>query len=207
MAIIVGGAHVGVLCLIQQTHYARDTVVEDIESIDLLSPITTVSPRAPATHKRVSHLPPLQVLSQDLSELSSAPILSAPLLVSSSAPAARTRADWQQAADTAATDVLEQAKKDAARSARMSEPPPSPSFEPLHVRPHDYGWISEHSHLVINAQGVPEWVLVQPCAATILRNDPDCAVEHIERHGPMLEFMQQQHNATLEYGGQNAVPP
>jgi hypothetical protein len=207
VAIIVGGAHVGVLCLIQQTHYAGKTiVVQDMESIYLLSPLATVSPRTPATRKPMAHPQRLQKSSQDLSELSSAPSLSVPLPAASSAPGARTRADWQQAVDAAAADVIEKAKIDAARAARMSEPPLSLSFQPLHVPPHDFEWISEHSHLVINAQGVPEWVLIQPCAGIILRNDPGCTVEHIERHGPMFEYMQQQHEAALEYGGPNAVP-
>ena len=206
VAIIVGGAHVGVLLLIQQTHYTRKTVVEEIESIYVFSPDETISRRAYATDKPAAHLQPLHDLTQGISESSSAPLLTAPLVTPSSAPDARPRVDWQQAVDSVAADVLEQAKKDVARVARMREPPPSPSFQPLHERPHDYEWISRHSHLVINARGVPEWVLIQPCAEVILRNEPDCTVEHIEPHGPMLEYMQQQHQATVDYGGPNAVP-
>ncbi|HEV2702949.1 MAG TPA: hypothetical protein VGV09_15060 [Steroidobacteraceae bacterium] len=105
-----------------------------------------------------------------------------------------------------ATDVIEQEQEDAARAARIGKPPSSASFEPLHQRPHDFEWVSRHSRQIINAQGVPEWVLIQPCAVIILLKDPDCTIEHVEPHGVTFEFIQQQHDATLGYDGPNAVP-
>jgi hypothetical protein len=205
-AIIVGGAHVVVLWLIQKIHYARDTGVEEFGSIYLYSPVATVSRRARRAHKPVSSPRSRRDLSPESSEVSSAPLSGVEPLALPSAPPAPAAVDWQQALESVATDVIERAKRDAARAALMGKPQPSPSFQPLHERPHDFAWVSEHSRLVISAQGVPQWVLVQPCAVVILRNDPDCTAEHIERHGVLFEYMQEQHEATLGYGGPTAIP-
>src|SRR5580698_4753978 len=185
-ATIAGAVHVVLLWLIWDTHFARKTVVEDFGSIFFFSPRATESPRTQGTQKRVPHLQAFHDLPQLSSELQSAPPVPATV-------------DWQQALDSVATDVMEQAKQDAARSARVDKPRTSASFEPLYERPHDFEWISQHSHLVINAQGVPEWVLIQHCAVVIALEDPDCTVEHIERHGVLYEYVQQQHDARLGY--------
>jgi hypothetical protein len=205
-AIVVGGAHVFVLWLIRNTHYARETVVEEFGSIFFFSPSTPVSRRAPEPQQQVAHLPARHAPFPDSSELTSAPSPGLPLLAPSSAPAVPSPVDWQQTLDSVATEVIEQAKADAARDAHMRAPQPSPSFEPLYERPRDFGWVSQRSRLVINAQGVPEWVLVQPCAVIIFLKDPDCTVEHVERHGITFEYIQQRHDAMLGYGGPNAVP-
>lgn len=114
--------------------------------------------------------------------------------------------DWRAALESAASRVIEQTSRDAARSAQMREGPRSATFEPLHDHAHDFGWVREHSRLVISAQGVPQWVLIQPCVIIELLKDPDCTIQHVELHGPMYEFIQQQHDATLRYDGPNAVP-
>jgi hypothetical protein len=205
-AIIVGGAHVFVLWLIRNAHYARESVVEEFGSIFFFSPGATVSSRAPRPQKPVRHLPPSDAVSQDSSELASAPPSGMPLLAASSAPAVQAPIDWQQTLDSVAIDVIERAKADAARYARLRAPQQSASFDPLYQRPRDFDWISQHSRLVINAEGVPEWVLIQPCAVIIFVEDPDCTVEHVERHGITLEYIQQRHDANLGYGGPDAVP-
>ncbi len=115
--------------------------------------------------------------------------------------------DWRGEIESAATDVIENARRDARRAdalARRLEP--SPSMTPLHEPRRDYGWYVQHSHELINARGVPEWVLTQPCAAVILKVDPDCTVDHVEQHGVLFEFMQQVTEEALAYGGPNAVP-
>ena len=205
-AIFVGGAHLIVVWLIWDLRYADPEVVEDFAGVLFFLPSTTVAPRPPETRKRVPHLRPFHDPSWDLSDSPTAPFSGITLPPASSAPTLPSIVDWQQALESAATDAMRQAKEDAARLARIGRPPPSASFEPLHERPHDLAWVSQHSRLIINAQGVPEWVLVQPCALNLLQKDPDCTVEHIERHGFTYEFIQQQHDATLGYGGPNAVP-
>jgi len=195
-----------VLCLIWKFHFARDSAVEEFGTIFFYSPSRTVPRRAPGIQNLTPHLRPIHGQSQALSELSPTPVFGEAVPASSSAPRVPGTVDWQQALESVAGGVMEQAETDAARSARFRKPQASASFEPLHERPHDFEWISEHSRLVINAQGVPQSVLVQPCAVNILLRDPDCIVEHIEQHGLTFEYMQQQHDATLAYGGPNAVP-
>jgi hypothetical protein len=122
-------------------------------------------------------------------------------------PALPPTVDWRQEIESAATDVIENARRDAGRAnalARKIEP--SPSMTPLHEPHRDYGWYVQHSHEVINAHGVPEWILTQPCAAVILKVDPNCTVDHVERHGVLFEYMQQVTDEALTYGGPNAVP-
>jgi hypothetical protein len=122
-------------------------------------------------------------------------------------PALPPAVDWRQEIEGAATDVMENARRDARWAhalARKIEP--SPSMMPLHEPHRDYGWYAQHSHEVINAHGVPEWVLTQPCAAVILKVDPNCTVDHVEQHGVMFEYMQQKTDEALRYDGPNAVP-
>jgi hypothetical protein len=205
-AICVGGAHLFIFWLIWDIHYAAESVVEDFAGVLLFMPTTTESPRPLATDKPIPRVRRPHERSEDLPDLPAVPFSGIALPATTSAPTSRASPDWQQALQSVATDVIGQAKEDAARLARIGRPPPSASFEPLHTRPHDLAWVGRHSQLVINAQGVPEWVLLQPCAVVILQKDPDCTVEHVERHGFTYEFIQQQHDATLGYDGPNAVP-
>jgi hypothetical protein len=147
------------------------------------------------------HLKPLKV---DLSELLLATTPNVATLSpypKSSAPSAVGRHD--EAADVA-SDVIERARVEAGRA--MNRPPRSPSYSPLHEKPHALEWISQHSHEVIDEHGVPQWVLVQPCEAQFLVQKPDCTVERVLPHGILFEYMSEQHDATLQYGGPNAIP-
>lgn len=115
--------------------------------------------------------------------------------------------DWRQAIEGVAMDTIEKAGRDARRAnALVRRIEPDPSMVPLHEPPRDYGWYVQHSHEVINAHGVPEWVLTQPCAAIILKVDPNCTVDHVEQHGVLFEYLQQVTGEALQYGGPNAVP-
>jgi hypothetical protein len=205
-AIFVGGAHLFVIWLIWDIRYADTAVEEEFGGVLFFLPGTSTSSRAQGPRKQVPRVPRVHEKSQDLADLPST-ILSGSLLPATiAAPTVPSMQDWQRALESVATDVIRRAQEDAARSARIGTPPPSASFEPLHERPHDLAWVGQHSRLVINAQGVPQWVLTQPCAVVILLKDPDCTVEHIEQHGFIYEYLQQQHDATLGYGGPNAVP-
>jgi hypothetical protein len=205
-AMVVGGLHVAVIGLIWELHFARERVVEEIGSGYLFSPGAITVAHAPSNFKSARRRQSPGGAPRGSAESSSAASSPLPPFAPSSAPPAHPTIDWQRSLESVATDVIEQAKIDNARAARMGEPPASASFQPLHVRPHDLEWISERSRLVINAQGVPEWDLIQPCAKVILRNDPECTLEHVEQHGVMFEYIQQQRDATLGYGGPNAVP-
>jgi hypothetical protein len=205
-ALAVAALHVAVLWLAWETHIAREAVVQEISGISLFAPGAIRTARTPRDFRQVRHQRALHGLSQRSSNLSPAPVSGLRLSAPSPSPPAPAMVDWQQALESVAGDLLEQAKIDAARAARMSQPQSDAAFEPLHVKPHDFDWVSRHSRLITNAQGVPEWVLVQPCAPIILLTDPDCTVERVEQHGVLFEFMQQQRDATLEYGGTNAIP-
>ena len=205
-AAIVGGAHIVVLWLIWEIRVSRDSVVEESGTLFFFSPSVTVSRRAPGGANSLLPPRPIRGLSQGLSVLLSALNSDIPIPTFSSAPSAQGSVDWQRALESTSTQVVEQAIRDRARSARFRRPQASESFEPLYQRPHDFEWVAEHSRLVISAQGVPQWVLVLPCAVDIFLKDPDCTVERIERHGITFEYIQQQHDATLGYGGPNAVP-
>ena len=205
-AAIVAGAHLIVLWLIWKSHVARDSVVEESGTLILFSSSVPVSRRAWGIRISTLHPRPTQALSQGLSELLSAPISDVPIPAASSAPSAQGTVDWQRALESASAQLVEEALRDRTRSARFRRPQPSADLEPLHEWAHDLEWVREHSRLVISAQGVPQWILVQPCALDIFLKDPDCTVEHIERHGIAFEYIQQQHDATLGYAGPDAVP-
>lgn len=88
----------------------------------------------------------------------------------------------------------------------MNRPHRSASFLPLYKKPHTLEWIGQHSHEVIDEHGVPQWVLVQPCESEFLVQRPDCTVERVLPHGIYFEYISEQHDATLQYGGPNAIP-
>jgi hypothetical protein len=204
VALIVGGAHVVAFWLIRDLHETPQTLVADFSgSILFFMPAAALPPHTQGTRSLAPRLQRRLDLSEELAELSSASLSDMPLPAASSAPIAP---DWQQAIESVATDVIARAKQDAARSARIDSYPVSASFQPLHDRPRDFDWVSRHSHQVINAHGVPEWVLVEPCAIIIPIKDPDCTFAHVEQHGVFLEYTQQQHDAHLAYGGPNAIP-
>jgi hypothetical protein len=205
-ALAVAALHVAVLWLAWKTHIAREAVVQEISGISLFAPGAIRTARPPRVFRQVRHRRALEARSQGSSNIPPAPVSGLPLSAPSPPSAAPATVDWQQALESVAGDVLAQAKIDAARAARMGQPQPRANFEPLHVKAHDFDWVSRHSRLITNAQGVPEWVLVQPCAPIVLLVDPDCTVEHVEQHGVLFEFMQQQRDAALEYGGPNAIP-
>jgi hypothetical protein len=184
----------------------QTAVAEFGGSILLFFPAATVTPRTQDTKRLPPRLQRDRDLSEELAELSSVSLSDVPLPAASPAPAVPRTAHWQQAIESVATDVIERAKQDAARTARIDSSPLSASFQPLHLKPHDFAWISGHSRQVINSHGVPEWVLVQPCAIIILIKDRDCTIEHVEQHGIFLEYIEQQHDAHLAYDGPNAIP-
>jgi hypothetical protein len=124
-----------------------------------------------------------------------------PPLPESSAPSG---IGWQNEVADVASDLIERARVEADRP--MNRPLRSPSFSPLHEKPHTLEWISQHSHEVIDEHGVPQWVLVQPCESALLVQKPDCTVERVLRRGILFEYMTEQHDATLQYGGPNAIP-
>jgi hypothetical protein len=122
-------------------------------------------------------------------------------------PALPPAVDWRQEIESVATDAIENAIRDARRAnviARKIEP--SPSMTPLREPHRDYGWYVRHSREVINAHGVPEWVLTQPCDAVMLKVDPNCTIDHVEQHGVLFEYMQQVTDEGSRYPGLNAVP-
>ena len=119
-------------------------------------------------------------------------------------PSAPAGVGWQQDITDVASDLIERAR--AAGGRTMGRPQRSPSFSPLHEKPHTFEWLRQHSHEVIDEHGVPQWVLVQPCQSELLVQKPDCTVERVLRHGVLFEYMTEQHEATLQYGGPNAVP-
>jgi hypothetical protein len=113
-------------------------------------------------------------------------------------------AGWQKEITDVASDVIERARVEASRA--MNRPPRRASYSPLHEKPHTFEWIRQHSREVIDEHGVPQWVLVQPCASEFLVQKPDCTVELVLPHGILFEFMTEQHDATMQYGGPNAIP-
>jgi hypothetical protein len=140
----------------------------------------------------------------DVSELLQSTVQSVatqPRLPESTAPSG---ADWQNEITDVASDVIERARVEAGRA--MNRPQRSASFSPLHETPRTFEWIAQHSHEVIDKHGVPQWVLVQPCESEFLVQKPDCIVELVLPHGILFEFMTEQHDATMQYGGPNAIP-
>jgi hypothetical protein len=111
---------------------------------------------------------------------------------------------WQDEITDVASDVTERARVEAGRV--MNRPPRSPSYSPLHEKPHTLEWIGQHSHPVIDEHGVPQWVLVQPCESEFLIQKPGCTVERVLPHGILFEYMTEQHDATMQYAGPNAIP-
>jgi hypothetical protein len=104
----------------------------------------------------------------------------------------------------AASDAIERARKEADRA--PGHPHRDAAFEPLHQKPHDLDWITQHAHQVVDEHGVSQWVLVQPCIREALVAEPDCTIARVLPHGIMFEYIQEQRDARDQYGGPNAVP-
>ena len=204
--LLVGTAHLMGFWLVRNwsTHQPAGAISEDFASIVFFvperserpadrKPKLSRRPKVPATVAQMHTPAPLPESADDSRAITE--------------PTLPPAVDWRREIESAATDVIENARRDARRAdalARKIEP--SPSMAPLHEPHRDYGWYVQHSHEVINAQGVPEWVLTQPCAAVILEVDPNCTVDHVEPHGVLFEYIQQVTDEALRYGGPNAVP-
>ncbi|MEJ0005931.1 MAG: hypothetical protein WDM77_05955 [Steroidobacteraceae bacterium] len=153
--------------------------------------------RRPA-HRTMSSTPAAAVPSQAAAEIA------VPALPPQPVPGASV--DWQQQMGVVAAAVIEQGKDDARRAgALMRNLQPSDAFQPLHEKRHDSDWYLAHTHLVYSASGVPMLVLTQPCAVVIFIIK-DCTIDRIEPHGALFEYMIQETDAALSYGGPNAVP-
>jgi hypothetical protein len=140
----------------------------------------------------------------DMSEVLQATLQSVAVLPRLPESTTSSGAGWQNEITDVAADVIERARVEAGRA--MNRLPRSASFSPLHEKPHSFEWISQHSHEVIDEHGVPRWVLVQPCESEFLVQKLDCTVERRLPHGIWFEYISEQHDATLQYGGPNAIP-
>jgi hypothetical protein len=140
----------------------------------------------------------------DASKLLQSTLQSVALLPPLPESTSSSAAGWQDEITDVASDLIERAREVVGRA--VTRPPRSASFSPLHEKPHTFEWISRHSHEVFDEHGVPQWVLVQPCESEFLVQKPDCTVERVLPHGIWFEYISEQHDATLPYGGPNAVP-
>jgi hypothetical protein len=206
-ALIVGLGHVVVVMLliwVSRLPTERKNIVLDVGAIFFFSMSTTE--RRPGEQSGRPTLKPLHLEPRkvDLSEFlqSTIPMVATiPPLPKSSRS---SDVSPQNEISDVAADVIERARVEAGRA--MNPIQRSPSFSPLHRKPHTLEWISQHSHEVIDGHGVPQWVLVQPCESEFLVQKPDCTVERVLAHGILFEYMSEQHDATLQYGGPNAIP-
>jgi hypothetical protein len=205
-AILVGLGHVIAVMLIGTSRFPteRKSIVTEVETISFL-PVSTGEVHFRGRRGKIKLKPlDLKRAKLDVSELlQSTPesVAKLPALPESEAPSG---AGWQSEFSDVASDVIERARVEASRP--MNRIPHSPSFSPLHAKPHTLAWVSQHSHEVIDEHGVPQWVLVQPCESEFLVQKPDCIVERVLPHGILFEYMAEQHDATLQYGGPNAIP-
>jgi hypothetical protein len=205
-AAIVGLGHVVVVILIWESRVPTETknIVLDVGSIFFFSP--TITERRSGERSGQPTLRPLRPKSPnaDVSELLQSTIPSVatpPPLPESSAPSG---VRWQNEITDVASGIIERARVEAGRA--INRPQRSPSFSPLHEKLHTFEWISQHSQEVIDEHGVPQWVLVQPCESEFLVQKPHCTVERVLPHGLLFEYMNEQREATLQYGGPNAIP-
>jgi hypothetical protein len=205
-AVIVALGHVVVVMLIwvSRAPTERKNIAQDVGTIFLFS--TSGSERRPderigrPTLEPPSPTPPQVDVSQLLQSILPS-VATLPPLPESSAPSG---VGWRNAITDEASDMIERARIEAARP--MNRPPRSPDLSPLHEKPHTLEWITRHAHEVIDAHGVPQWVLVQPCESEFLVQKSDCTVERVLPHGILFEFMTEQHDAAMQYGGPNAIP-
>jgi hypothetical protein len=188
-AVIVGLGQVGVLILIWESRLPTDRkdIVLDVGTMFFFSASTTArrsGERSGRPTLKPLHLKPPTVNVSESLRSTIPSVVTLPPLPESSAPSG---VSWQSEITDVASDMIERARVEAGRA--MDRPQRSPSFSPLHEKPHTFEWISQHSHEVIDEHGVPQWVLVQPCESEFLVQKPDCTVERV-----------------LRYGGPNAIP-
>jgi hypothetical protein len=205
-AVIVALGHVVVVILIWAVRLPaeRKSVGPDVGTIFFFSTSTTETrSRGRGGRPTVGprHLEPSKV---DLTKLLQSTIPSVATLPPPPESSAPSGVDRQNEITDVASEVIERARVEAGRA--MNHFHRSRSFLPLHEKPHTLEWISQHSHEVIDEHGVPQWVLVQPCESEFLVQKPDCTVERVLPHGILFEYMNEQHDATLQYGGPNAIP-
>jgi hypothetical protein len=205
-AAIVGLGHVVVVILIWvfRVPTERKNIVLDVGTIFFFSTSTTErrsgGRSGQATLKPLGPKPP----QADVSELLQPTISNVATLPPLAESAAPSGVGWQNEITAVASDVIERARVEAGRA--INRPRRSPSFSPLHEKPQTYEWISQHSHELIDEHGVPQWVLVQACESEFLVQKPDCTVERVLPHGILFEYMREQHDATSQYAGPNAIP-
>jgi hypothetical protein len=205
-AVIVGLGHVvvAILVWVQRLPIESEQSAFDAGTIFFFSTNTTGKGSGEQSGQptlKPLHLKPQKVDVSGLLRFSVPGVAPLPPLPESPAPAA---IGWQDSLNEVVSAVIEHARVEADRP--MNRPQRSPSFSPLHEKPHSLEWITQHSHEVIDEHGVPQWVLVQPCESEFLVQKPDCTVARVLPHGTMFEYMTEQHDATLQYGGPNAVP-
>jgi hypothetical protein len=205
-AVVVGLGHAIALVLIGTSRFPteRPSLVTEVEAISFL-PVNT-GERHFGERSGKARLKPLELKRPKLnvSQLLQSTAESIAKLLPLPESASPSMSDWQNDVSDVASDVIERARVEAGRT--MNRTPRSPSFSPLREKPHTLAWVSQHSHEVIDEHGVPQWVLVQPCESEFLVQKPDCIVERVLPHGILFEYMAEQHDATLRYGGPNAIP-
>jgi hypothetical protein len=205
-AVVVGVGHVLAVMLIWALRLPteRESIVEEVGNIFFFEASTGErhsgerSGRARPKPLALKH-PMVDV--SELLQFTLERVATQPRLPESTAPSGT---DWQNEITEVASDVIEDARVEAGLA--MNRPPPSASLSPLQEKPHTFEWIAQHSHEVIDKHGVPQWVLVQPCESEFLVQKPDCTVELVLPHGILFEFMTEQRDATMQYGGPNAIP-
>jgi hypothetical protein len=205
-AVVVGLGHVVAVMLVWALRLPaeRESIVQEVGTISFF-PASTSEKHSGDRSGRASLKPlALKRAKVDASELLQSTVQSVATLPRLPESTASSAADWQNEITDVASDVIERARVEAGRA--MNHAPRSASFSPLHEKPHTFEWISQHSHQVIDEHGVPQWVLVQPCESEFLVHRPDCTVELVLPHGILFEFMAERHDATLQYGGPNAIP-
>jgi hypothetical protein len=205
-AVIVGLGHVVVVILIWVTRLPpeRKNLALDVGTIFFFSTSSTetrLRERSGRPTVKSLRLKPPKVEVVELLQSTIPSVATLPPPPESSAPFG---VDPRNAITDVASDVIERARVEAGRA--MNRPHRSPSFLPLYEKPHTLEWISQHSHETIDEHGVPQWVLVQPCESEFLVQKPDCTVERVLPHGILFEYMSERHDATLQYGGPNAIP-
>ena len=205
-AVIVGLGHVVVVILICVTRLPpeRKNLALDVGTIFFFSTSSTETRSRERSGRPTVKSLPLYPPKVEVAELLQSTIRSVAILPPPPESSAPFGVDIRNEITDVASDVIERARVEAGRA--MNPPHRSPSFLPLYAKPHTLEWISQHSHEVIDEHGVPQWVLVQPCESEFLVQKPDCTVELVLPHGIWFEYMTEQHDATLGYGGPNAVP-
>jgi hypothetical protein len=205
-AVVVGLWHVLAVMLILASRLPteRESIVPEVGTI-VFFPARTGERHSGERSGRARPKPlDLKRAKPDVSELLKSTVQSVAILPPLPESTAPSVAGWQNEITNVASDVIERARVEAGRA--MNRHPRSLSFTPLHEKPHTLEWISQHAHEVIDEHGVPQWVLVQPCESEFLVEKPDCTLERVLPHGILFEYMTEQHDATLRYGGPNAIP-